>query len=313
MCCGEGVALPTINGTEGADFIWTNTGETSGNDTINTFGGNDRIDVAGGFDTVNAGTGDDELNSGYNQTIGFNADMGDGSDLVFVTTFLSSTFNLGSGDDWAQFRPQFGSLDTITLGTGRDVVLTSFQDGGSQVYTDFDAGAGGDVLQFSTWYWKNAQWWFDFANLPASGISNPFGAGFAQLIDGAGGALLQVRSSTTAAWTTIATFQGRTASQFHADNFLGWSPTGAAAPSTAFNVTEASSLWKTVDTYGDDTIYGTASGGYIVLTNGADIVYAGDGNDKVFNGGVSSGYKIIYGGAGNDELGVGGGMGSTLR
>ena len=298
--------MPTLNGTEGDDFIFV-PGENA-DDTITTLGGNDRIITSGGFDTISAGSGDDQLESSYSTTQGYNVDMGDGSDLVFVSNFLNSSFNLGTGDDWAQLRPANGVVDTITLGAGRDHVLTSFQDGGTQLFTDFQAGAGGDVLQFSTWYWKNATWWFDFEGLPNSGISNPFAAGFARLVDSAGGALLQVRSSTTAAWSTIATFQGTTASQFHADNFLGWSPTGAAAPSTVLNITEASSMWKTWDTYGDDTIYGTSGGGYIILSHGADVVYAGDGNDEVLSGGVSSGYKILYGEGGNDTLGVAGGM-----
>ena len=309
--------MPTFTGTEGDDYFFT-FHSTGADDTFNTFGGNDIIETSGGFDTVNAGSGDDQLTQGYSLTQGHNADMGDGSDLVFVNTFVNSFFNLGAGNDWAQFRPENGVVDTVTLGAGRDVVLTSFQDGGTQIYTDFETGAGGDVLQFATWYWKNATWWFDFDNLPASGIGNPFGAGFAQLVDSAGGALLQARSSLTASWTTIATFQNRTASQFHADNFVGWSPTGQAAPATVVNVVETngfpsftSNLFRSLhDTYGDDVINGTDAGGVITYTHGNDIIYAGAGEMILFSpGGATSGYKIIYLGDGNDEGGVGGGMG----
>ncbi len=302
--------MPTFTGTEGVDFIV----DSVGDDVINALGGNDFIEVSGGFDTIFAGDGDDQLDTRSGPNQGFNADMGAGSDLVFVSSAVNSTFNLGSGNDWAQFRPFLGVVDTVTLGSGRDHVVTSFQAGGTQIFTDFETGAGGDILEFSTWYWRNGIWWDNFATLGASGLTNPFGAGRAQLIDSAGGALLQVRSQTADPWTTIATFQGRTAAQFHADNFRGWSPAGTAAVASTLNVIEmsayprdTSNLFRApLDTYGDDIITATAGGGYITLSHGNDIVYAGAGNDQIIAGGVSSGRKTIYLGDGNDSASIGG-------
>uniref|UniRef100_UPI00333EE051 calcium-binding protein n=1 Tax=Sandarakinorhabdus sp. TaxID=1916663 RepID=UPI00333EE051 len=303
--------MATFTGTEGPDnFLFL----TAEDDTVNSFGGNDYITGGNGFDTIFAGDGDDLLDAGSGVNSRYNADMGAGNDLVFVYNQLNSTFNLGAGDDIGRFRPFQGVVDTVTLGTGRDQVLTEFNAGGTQIFTDFDTGAGGDSLEFSTWYYRNGIWWDNFEALPAAGITNPFGAGRARLIDDAAGALLQVRSQLSDAWTTLATFQGRTAAQFHADNFLGWSPTGTAAVGKTLNVVEMSAFPRDFenlfrapgDTYGDDIIMGTAGGGYIALTNGADTVYAGAGNDFVIVGGVSSGHKIIYLGDGDDSASING-------
>ncbi len=145
-----------ISGTSGNDVI-----NASG--TLNTIisnGGNDFINAGSGRATVNAGAGNDVivLGGASNTVTGTN-----GNDTVSGASGGLSHIMLGNGNDMLSIG---GSGDTITLGTGTDlingVVGTFYVSTGSGADTfDFaagsltstgtiSAGAGNDVISFTT-------------------------------------------------------------------------------------------------------------------------------------------------------------------
>ncbi len=298
--------------------------ETSGDDTILTFGGNDKVTTSGGYDIVDTGAGDDVLVTVANLTQGFTADLGIGNDYVSVSTYVNSRFFLGLGNDVAIFRPANGTIVTATLGDGRDFVQADYSLGGTLVLTDFAAGAGGDTFRFDSWFGANAAWWSSLDSLSDNGLGSPFAASAARLVDTANGAQLQVRVSAGANWSVIATFEGRTANDFTAENFLGWAPNGAAAAGSTLSVTEAALRYAVIDSVGNDVITGTSAGGYIHYSHGQDTINAGGGNDVIEAGlGGASGLKIINAGSGDDVVvlsgirygsdGQGNPLGETVR
>ena len=96
--------------------------------------------------SVQVGAGDDIIVAGFgNDTIA----AGAGDDIVFAGR-ADDSVNAGAGDDWVRGGP---GRDVITGGPGADVFAYVFayesQGAGADVITDFQAGAGGDVLDFS--------------------------------------------------------------------------------------------------------------------------------------------------------------------
>jgi Ca2+-binding RTX toxin-like protein len=95
------------------------------------------VDVGGGNDIVVAGFGNDTLSTGAGDDILF---AGRGDDTV----------SLGAGKDWVRGGP---GRDMMSGGTGSDTFAYVFvyesQGAAVDVITDFQAGVGGDILDFS--------------------------------------------------------------------------------------------------------------------------------------------------------------------
>jgi Ca2+-binding RTX toxin-like protein len=255
--------------------------------------------------TINGTDGSDTLND-TNEDNSLNG-LG-GNDFIYVRDGID-TVDAGSEDDFVYLRhSNSGSAATVTLGAGRDVLDVTLHRGEVPIVTDFQAGAGGDVLyNLETGFWKAGnQYWFPLAVPGPGGIANPFGAGVLRLLDYAGGTYLQILG-TSGQWVTAVNFQGVSASQLHADNFNGWSPDGSAAVGKTVTAPEGLTYFQHIDTYGDDVIIGTGAGGFLHYSHGADVIYGGDGNDLISgSGGITSGFKTIYGEGGDDLIAING-------
>ncbi len=118
---------------DGAD-IATNKGNDQiigqgGNDTFAGQDGNDTLWGNGGNDTLSGGLGKDRLygGAGHDTLSG-----GDGNDILYG----------GDGDDVLDGG---ANGDILYGGAGRDIFLRSY-DGLSDIYMDFQTGAGGDIM-----------------------------------------------------------------------------------------------------------------------------------------------------------------------
>jgi Ca2+-binding RTX toxin-like protein len=176
--------------------------------------------------------------------------------------------------------------------------------------TDFTPGAGGDILEIlgdegallsllSGW----------------DGTSNPFGAGFLQLVQSGADTLLQWDQDGTANganWDTLVVFQNTDATTFTEANFQpGFPPDGGTPPGETITGTADDDILvgsigaDTIDGLaGQDSIFGLAGADTITGGDGLDNLYGGDGDDVIDGG---NGDDTLSGDAGNDQLSGGAG------
>lgn len=205
--------MADIVGTPGADnLVGTENADTiaggAGNDTIEGRGGNDNLNGEGGIDTLNGGLGDDTLtdSNGYDTLNGddgndtFNVTVldngsgvakggmsgGAGNDTLNLWANAGmSTYgiDLGAGNDTVSVRQMTYDRVDMTLGAGRDTVVlsTNMTLAASHSYirfTDFEAGANGDVYQVSEFARAWMQKYFGYV-VPAD--ANLFAFGYLEL------------------------------------------------------------------------------------------------------------------------------------
>jgi Ca2+-binding RTX toxin-like protein len=186
---------------------------------------------------------------------------------------------------------------TITTGSGSDTIELDHADLGSAAVnvTDFATGTGGDVFQLSG----------DDGSLLSllsgwDGTSNPFGAGFFQLVQSGADTLFQWDQDGTAngaSWETLVVFQNTNAGDFTDANFGGYPPNGGEPAGETITGTADDDFL--VGTIGGDTIDALAGQDSVFGQGGADIIYGGDGLDNL-NGGDGNDY--IDGGNGDDSI-----------
>ena len=148
------------------------------------------VEINGGAAQIDGGDSDDSINvsafadttylydpdgfGGYDYTGGDAVVAGGaGRDSIDVTVYGGTAqIDAGDGDDVITLRGYGIAGATITGGAGQDMIdiqAFSFGTGSGHVLTDFEAGAGGDVIGFETLL-------NDLAGLGYTG-GNPFGTG----------------------------------------------------------------------------------------------------------------------------------------
>jgi Ca2+-binding RTX toxin-like protein len=283
----------------------------SGDDTLIGGDGDDRLyDGAGGSDTLIGGAGRDEIRISRqpgNAVDTIVIDAGADDDYVFYSssTSGSTTIDLGAGNDrldldenyFGAVRVSLGSgQNRVTLGQGYDVTW-GFN---SLAFTDFTAGASGDVLDLNAFLTQSLVGW--------SG-GNPFGTGHLSLVQSGSSTLLRLDIDGAVASNrityTLATFENTNVAAFTRANFNGFAPDGTMESGQTIVGTEGSDTLQ--GTLTDDVIRGLGGADTLDGAGGADLIYGDDGAD-IIRGEV--GDDQLYGGAGNDY--VGGGRGSDV-
>jgi Ca2+-binding RTX toxin-like protein len=189
----------TIRGGDGDDTIDGN----SGNDSIEGGAGNDHLFTATGRTTLDGGDGDDLLEVAWNNYIGtIDVTMrgGAGNDTFTVLAGLTD-----------------GSQVTASGGGGRDV----FEVRSFYTVTDFQAGAGGDLIKLAA-----------LLDTRTPG-SNPFDTGHMRLVQSGSDTLLQYDrefSVSSHVYYTALTLKNVQASSLTADNFVEHVSTGLTPP-----------------------------------------------------------------------------------
>ncbi|HYG47019.1 MAG TPA: calcium-binding protein, partial [Allosphingosinicella sp.] len=337
-----------IEGLEGADVLRGG----AGNDVIYGGSGFNQMDGQTGDDVIHGGADGDQIDGGYGTDEIFGGGGSDyitstrGSDLLdggddFDTFFINRgsltvetvTALGGAGNDRFDLYSYGGStlivdggadsdivyahvlagLAQVTLGTGADrLVLSQFQVGylaysGSIVVSDFDPAAG-DVLDLDDFA--------SFAFAEWDGSENPFGAGYARLVQNGGDTLLQIDTSGTSTyWRTVVTFQNVAPAAFTAASLSGFAPDGSPPPgqtivgTPGFDSLQGGGGGDTIDGLdgqdwieglgGNDLLRGGLGGDQLFGGTGNDRLEGGDGDDDLDDG---SGNDLVFGGEGNDSV-----------
>ncbi|HWW12161.1 MAG TPA: calcium-binding protein, partial [Brevundimonas sp.] len=294
-----------LSGLDGDDFLQ---GRNS-NDRLDGGAGNDMLNGGMGDDIVDGGAGNDQLSDPGNPGEGGGNDIlmgGDGNDTISVSRWGGSTDRVqlyggdgadelniigdpgfsalldgGAGDDRIYLQGFiYGDL-TVATGAGVDTVYMHRLENPTPTirFTDFTAGAGGDILSWEPMLTSSLIGWNAY---------NPFQLGFARLVQEGGDVLLQLDrdgSGNAHGWTTLITFVSTVRTDFSAANF-GYNP-----------LVTAGQLFNGAG--GNDVFNGTAGDDVMQSQGGNDILNGGDGDDDLQGG---SGIDILAGGAGDDRL-----------
>ena len=301
-----------LTGSDGRDDLRGGAGddilEGGGNDDILTGGdGNDVLTDSVGNNRFDGGAGDDVIRfeTQFRQfpyeTVRFAQTIraGDGNDHVYLNvrsdrTDVSGSYtgtasvDLGAGNDRLYLGSRIVEV-TATLGAGQDRVelgadyhlWRSNAEPLPLIITDFQAGAGGDVIDLGPLASTNG-WTID---------ANPFATGHLRAVqegadtviyqdyDGAGG---------SSDMTQIVRFSGVALSSLTAFNLNGLAIDGSALVGVELN-----------GTAGSDLIDGTAGGDVLNGLGGDDEILGSHGNDRIDGG---AGNDLLSGGNGNDTL-----------
>ncbi|HYI41323.1 MAG TPA: M10 family metallopeptidase C-terminal domain-containing protein [Allosphingosinicella sp.] len=277
---GDGNDL--LEGGEGADTFSLGDGD----DIAFGGGGNDRITVEDyGNDTVHGGDGDDHIDLWRftsNEHIVLNGDAGNDRILIRPyssgSTVLQVDVDAGSGDDLVTLETRTASR--ITLGAGRDVLELgrALPLNGTVVVTDFQAGEGGDMLDFDAWLNGFAQ--------TLDPNANPFLTGSMRLMQSGSHVLVQIWNS---GWVTAVTLQNVDMTALRAANLDNYQL-------LIHHGTESADILE--GGYLGDTLYGEGGDDVLRGDAGADALYGGGGNDMLDGG---AGGDAMRGGQGNDN------------
>jgi len=281
----DGQGDDELHGGEGNDQIVSiGTGYQSGYDFYDGGGGDDYFEISrSSFDenyraiVLWAGDGNDTVILDDNEGSQVWMELGDGSDVVFVS-FL-----------------YFGSFVSITLGGGADVVRTDFGHLGTVVVEDFTAGLGGDRIEFLPSLSSLTN--FD----PTT--QNPFATGHLRMLQTGADVAVQVdRNGGGDGFTTVMVLKNVTAADLVQQNLGGYNPDGTVTPGQTLIGSALND--RLYGTMGADLIEGLVGADEIVGGAGNDILRGGEGNDSLYG---DEGDDLIEGGAGDDVLRDGGG------
>ncbi len=287
-----------LNGTPNADVM----AGGLGNDVMNGGDGNDDMSSGDGNDQMFGEGGDDILRVSSNTfgspTLRFTvtADGGTGNDHFQWTTYnIASILIGGDGNDRFTLNIQGGGNVNINAGTGDDRIEIEQASTGNVTL-----GSGADTIHFngSFQFFNSVFSWtisdFNAAEDRITGLAalvgnvgaGPFVNGNIRLVQDGADTLVQVDrdgSGSTYAWTTYLRLQNVVASSVI--QIDGWLTDGSGK--------------LTYGTPGDDLL--------MAVSVGNDIMYGGDGNDRIQAGGFNQGNERLYGEGGNDQLSISGG------
>lgn len=340
----------TYTGTAGQDTVNGNGGDDTldgadGDDTIDGGAGADTITGGFGNDTIRGGDGDDVINEAFGTNMIFG---GGGNDTINITGYFGSSFSLdpdqifgGAGNDTVNFfRSSSDAIivdlgdgddrivlnnqprsNEITLGAGSDVVdmnalgQSSFLTGRPIIITDFEAGDGGDRLEWETWIRLQT----DSVGDPDF---NPFALRETVLTQVGNDVQLEFAFSNFGDGPRIVIFQNTQVGDFTTFNF-GFDPNAPLAPGDDFVGTSEDDFYRGTNVddtaaglggrdslfgrAGDDTLDGGTGDDDLDGGIGDDILIGGDGADNIRGG---SGADAISGGNGNDLIDAGIGDGA---
>lgn len=338
-----------ISALGGDDIIQDN----DGNDRIDGGDGNDSLYGGYGADTIYGGAGDDEIggdppfhgNDRWSPPRAYGdpdyIDGGDGNDTFYEWQGGPNTIIGGAGDDvfhyvssrpepdYLEFTPVEG-VDRLTGGVGRDTYVIGDTDHSpADMITDFEAGAGGDVLDLSGL----------LSILPGyiRGTS-PFLTGHLVLEQDGTSTFLKVPGPYyPGGLRTILTLENTRVEDLTLDNFVPpYDPSGifghvnGTAGADILDGTRHPELLEGLDRDdirrglgGDDLMHGGDGNDRLQGDNSNDWMWRGAGDDLIMEVeghhavGANDDYLIgdtgndtIYGGAGNDH--VSGGIGDDV-
>jgi Ca2+-binding RTX toxin-like protein len=298
----------TINGLAGADYL---AGE-EGNDTVNGGDGDDLITGGAGNDTLSGdnnndtiygGDGDDTISGGQNSDTligGLGKDRLEGlqhADTLYdlntdVTVRLSGSLETGTwenvGYDTFEAGTDFNGNtvyqqvgDAAIYGSnGIDHIHTIFTLDGTPGYKAWiTAGHDGDHLYLDSLSSDNPNYYWTF------GYDATYGVNWTNVSD------LTLHYTGTSTETVIRLYN------HHTTPFPQYSVEYFHFTDTTIHFEDMPFFMK--GTEGDETLFGTSEGNYIVALNGSNTVYGGDGSDFISGGNASD---ILYGEAGNDSI-----------
>ncbi|SFD68936.1 DUF4214 domain-containing protein [Massilia yuzhufengensis] len=336
-----GTGSDYLDGGLGNDLLFGDAGDDqltggAGNDRLEGGDGRDNLSDNEGSDYLSGGAGDDVLNSSWSYqdvAAATTLDGGAGNDSMNaglpVRTVLGGagndeltidaistpantaamTVDMGEGNDKVRINNQYSDARAVRITGGAGSDTYTFNSGERWplvTITDFQGGAGGDVLELFS---------FSYSLLPG----NPFGAaGHARLVQDGSRVLFQFDVDGAAGPKDMATrivFENMSVASFTADNFTdGARPDGAATGLTLAGTPGNDTLQggRLDDTLrgngGNDILYGNAGADLLQGEDGNDNLYSGDGADRL-EGGAGADYldgedgdDELLGGAGNDIL-----------
>jgi Ca2+-binding RTX toxin-like protein len=225
-------------------------------------------------------------------------DMRDGNDVVRLPTPNGPTVNidLGAGDDEIDIVQDYGAQSsdvTLTLGAGRDLI-SIYQQRFVIKVTDFQVGAGGDVIDFR---YHLEQWVNGWDN-----HSNPFAmGGYLRLVQRGADAVLQIDAKpfgVAGDWQDWYVLQNIAVTALTADNFKGAAPDGSAPVPIVVQGTSAADVLE--DGWGADFLHGGDGNDTLTSGVGDDHLEGGAGNDFLED--RTTGSDTLIGGAGDDTL-----------
>lgn len=246
---GGGVdTLVSIENARGSAFGDVLVGNLGRNVITDSLGGADQIFGGGGDDVLtitrsvvapaqtlvlDGNNGNDRLSfdgtGGYSQTVALSGGFGD--DTITANGALQVNVDAGAGDDTVRM-DTMGGVWQVNLGEGSDTLFLlstdgEFRDSGKNRVTDFETGAGGDVIDLSAYLSNGALKFY------AEG-SDPFADGHMRFIQSGNRTLLQVdRNGGGDSYRTLLTFANTDADSFTQDNLAGFTPASNAAAAPA--------------------------------------------------------------------------------
>ncbi|WP_267874924.1 type I secretion C-terminal target domain-containing protein [Massilia sp. Root335] len=255
----------------------------TGNDVLHGGAGNDVLDSWYGSDTLDGGSGNDVLDiilAGGHVRDGdvIHASGGDGDDTFYIDLF---------GDNAADVQ--------LSGGAGKDtyrVDQNRFDDPIAITITDFQAGAGGDVLTSSS-YWTGAP----------SGAT-PFSGGYYRFLQRGADTVLQLdRDGANGPddYHDIVILKNVDMTKLVPENTGGW-PTDGSTKGSLLEGTAGKDILT--GTSVDDTIHGGDGNDHIDGQDGNDLLMGDAGDDMLFGG---NGNDTLVGGDGDDTLQTSGG------
>ena len=235
--------------------------------------------------TIDGGNDDDEIHySGSGANIAVTILGGDGNDLIDVLGAPGLVVDAGAGNDIVIVgRTGVGFTGpAITLGSGVDTVrINPDSPTRSARITDFQAGAGGDVVDLTALLDVDAMGW-DYSGNPV------------RLVQQGAHVYLHINSTGN---EPVLIFENRTIAQFTAENFGGFPPNGSEPASAVIDGTEDDDTLT--GTIGDDTMHGFGGNDAIYGGYNDDVIYGGEGAD-ILDG--QGGVDRLEGEGGDDTL-----------